>query len=177
MVDSKLHEDNKIVVDDPLPALRPAAHARAATRLVRVLAAGVQLVVAVLDGIDVAVGELGALVVEAVGVGEDLLEGWGVDFVGDWLAVDGVAHAGVLDLEGAVRVRVEIVAAGGLDEGFGSEVAGAVRVEVGAWHGVGFVVDEAVGWAVEHGVYAQGEDVLVVGCEDAGVDDGAPGYF
>lgn len=40
---------------------------------------------------------------------------------------------------------------------------------------MGFVVDEAVGGAVEHGVDAEGEDVLVVGGEDARVDDGAPG--
>lgn len=42
---------------------------------------------------------------------------------------------------------------------------------------MGFVVDETVGVAVEHGVYAQGENVLVVGGEDAGVHDCSPGNF
>lgn len=112
MVDTELHENDQIVIDDTLSPLRPAAHTRASARLVGVLAAGVEFVVAVLDGVDVAVGELGALVVEAVLVGEDFLEGRGVDFVGDGFAVDGVAHGGVLNLEGPVRVRVEVVAAG-----------------------------------------------------------------
>ena len=42
---------------------------------------------------------------------------------------------------------------------------------------MGFIVDEAVGVAVDHGVYAQGEDVLVVGGEDARVHDCSPGDF
>ena len=175
MVDTKLHEQNKIVVDNPLPAIRPAAHTGATARLVRVLAARVQLVLAVLDGVDVPVGELGALIVKAVLVRQDLLERRRVDLVRDGLAVDGIAHVRVLDLERAVRVRVEVVAAGRLDERLAREVARAVRVEVRARHGVRFVVDQAVAVALEHGVDAQGEDVLVVGGQDARVHDGAPG--
>ena len=54
-------------------------------------------------------------------------------------------------------------------------VADAVRVEGGDGHGVDFIVNEAAGGAVDGRVEAKGEDVLVVGDEDAGVDDGAPG--
>ena len=50
-------------------------------------------------------------------------------------------------------------------------------VEVGDGHGVDFVVDEAVGMAVDCGVDAQREDVLMVDGEDARVDDGPPWYF
>jgi hypothetical protein len=42
---------------------------------------------------------------------------------------------------------------------------------------VRFVVDDAVEGAVEHGVYTQGEEMLVVRGEDAGVDDCAPWNF
>lgn len=42
---------------------------------------------------------------------------------------------------------------------------------------MGFIVDEAVGVAVDHGVYTQREDVLVMGGEDAWVHDCAPGDF
>lgn len=177
MVDAELYEDHHIRVDDVVFPVCPAAHACAAAGLVGVFAAAVELVVAVADGVDVVVGELGALVVETVLVGEDFLERRGVDFVRHGLAIDGVADGGVLDLESPVRVRVEVIATGGGDKGFFCVVAGSVRVEVGAWHWVGFVVDEAVGGPVEHGVYAEGEDVLVVGGEDAGVDDGPPRDF
>jgi len=148
MVDSKLNKDNQIVVDDVVFTIRPIAHASAAARLVRVLSATVQLVFAVLDGVDVVVGELGSLVVEAVVVGQNLLERRCMDLVSHWLAIDRVSYRRVLDLEGTVGVRVEIVAAGLLNQSLFGEVAGAVGIEVGAWHGVGFVVDEAVVVAV-----------------------------
>lgn len=53
-----------------------------------------------------------------------------MDFVRYWLAVDWVSDSGVLDLEGSVGVGVEVVAAGGFEEGFLCEVTGAVGVEV-----------------------------------------------
>lgn len=40
-----------------------------------------------------------------------------------------------------------------------------------------FVIGKAVGVAVDGGVDAKGEDVLVVRCEHARVDDGSPWYF
>ena len=104
MVDAELDKDNQIVVDDVVFAVRPAAHAGTTARLVRVLSTAVKLVFAVLNGVDVVVGELGPLVVEAVGVREDFLERWRVDLVSDRFAVDWVPDAGVLDLEGSVGV-------------------------------------------------------------------------
>lgn len=175
VVDAELHEDDDVGVDGRVAAVRPAAHAGAAARLVGVEAAGVELAVAVRGQVDVVVGELGARVVEGLRVGQDLLEGRRHDLVGDGLVVDRVAHAGVDDLVDAVGVRVEVVAAGVGEGGFGDGVAGAVRVEGRARHRVRFVVDEAVGVALERRVDAQREDVLVVHGEDARVDDRAEG--
>ena len=176
MVDAELDPDDDVLVFDIVLARGPGAHARAAAGLVGVPAAGVEFAVGVGGDVDVVVGELGALEVEAAGVGEHFLEGRGVDLVGDGFAVDGVADVGVLDLEGAVGVRVEVDAGGRVDDRFVDDVAVAVRVPVVAnRHGVGFVVDEAVGVAVEHGVDAEGEDVLVVDGQDARVHDGAEG--
>lgn len=119
------------------------------------------------DGVDVFVGEFGAFVVEAVFVGEDFLKGRSHDLVGDGLGIDWVVDGGVLNLEGAVGVGIEVVAARVGEQGFGDGVACAAGVPVGgARHGMGFGVDEAVGVAVEHWVDAEGEDVLVVGREN-----------
>jgi len=148
MVDAELDKDNEIVVDNVVFAVRPVAHTCTAPGLVGVLPTAVQLVFAVLDSVDVVVGELGSLVVEAVGVGDDLLERRRVNLVSHGLAIDWISHSSVLDLECPVSVRVEIVAAGLFDQGLFSEVPGAVGVKVGAWHGVGFVVDETVVVAV-----------------------------
>ena len=176
MINPELDPEDNILVDDVVLAVRPGTHTGATARLVGVEAAGVELAVAVGGDVEVVVGELGALVVEGLRVGEDFLEGRGDDLVADGFVVDGVADGGVLDLEGAVGVGGEVEAGGVGDEGLGDGVAGAVRVPVfGDGHGVGLVVDEPVGVAFDHGVDAQGEDVLVVGGEDARVDDGAPG--
>lgn len=174
VVDAELDPDDDVLVLDVVLARGEGAHAGAAARLVGVLAAGVELVVAVGGDVDVVVGELGALEVEGGRVGEHLLEGRGVDLVGDGLAVDGVGDRRVLDLEGAVDVVVEVVAAGRGDGRAVHRVADAVGVEVAAGHGVRFLVDEAVAGSVDHGVDAEGKDVLVVGGEDAGMDDGSP---
>ncbi len=129
--------------------VRPSAHAGAAAGLVGVFPAGEELVVAVGGDVDVVVGELGALVVEGVGVGEHFLEGRHVDLVGDGLAVDGVAVGYVLDLVSAVGVVVDVETGGVLDEIFLDGVADAVGIEFRARHWVGFFVDEAVGVAVD----------------------------
>lgn len=123
------------------------------------------------------VGELGALVVKGVGVRDHFLEGRGVDLVADGLAVDWVPGGFVENLEGAGGVGVGVQAGGRVHRPLRDGVADAVGVEVGEGHGVDFVVDEAVGVAVDGRVDAEGEDVLVVDGEDAGVDDGAPWYF
>lgn len=174
MVETEGDPDDQIGVLDVVPAVGPGAHAGAAARLVGVLAAGVELAVAVAGDVEVVVGELGAFVVEAVRVGEHFLEGGGVDLVADGLAVDGVADGGVLDLEGSVGVVVDVDAAGFVDHRLFHHVARSLRVQRRARHGVGFVVDESVVVPVDCGVDAEGEDVLVVGCEYAWVDDCAP---
>ena len=114
--------------------------------------------------VDVVVGELGAFEVVRVFVGEDFLEGRGVDFIGCCFAVDGVLEGGILDLEDAVCVYVKIVAARCRDRGFGHGVPCSVRVEGGTWHGVCFFVDDSVERAIDHGVDSQRKYVLVVGC-------------
>lgn len=108
MLQSELDEDDQIRVRDVVVSVGPGAHAVPATGLVCVFAAGVEFVVAVFGDVDVVVGEFGALVVEAVVVGEHFLEGWGDDFVADRLAVDGVLDGWVLDFEGAVVVAVDV---------------------------------------------------------------------
>lgn len=177
MLQSKLHPHDDVLIHDRLLAVRPRAHPGPAARLVRVPAAGVQFAIVVFCDVEVVVGELGAFVVEGVRVCEHFLEGRGVDFVADRFAVDGVAGGFVEDFEAAARVVVGVEAGRFGDGGFRDGVADAVGVEVGDGHGVHFVVDEAVGVAVDGGVDAQREDVLVVDGEDAGVDDGAPGDF
>ena len=106
MLEAKLDEEDEICIRDVVVAVRPRAHPVAAAGLVRVLAAGVEFAVAVPRDVEVVVGELGALVVEALAVGEEFLEGRGVYLVADGVAVDGVADRGVLDLEDAVVVEV-----------------------------------------------------------------------
>lgn len=176
MVDAKLDENDDILVNNVVVTGGPAAHTGAAARLVCVFSAGEEFVIAVGDGVDCAVGELGTLVVEAVLVAEDGLEGRGHNLVGDGGAVHGVAHAGVLDFEGAVGERSRVVAAGFFEERIRDCVAGSVGVQFGVASGrVGFGVDEAVGVAVDHWVDAEGEDVLVVCRENTRVDNCAKG--
>lgn len=96
------------------------------------------------------------------------MEGRGHDFVGDGFIVDGVVDGIVLDFEGAVCVDIKVVAAGVGDEGVLYGVAGTVGVPVsGTRHGVSFGVDEAIGVAIEHGVDAEREYVLVMRCENS----------
>jgi hypothetical protein len=91
VVNAELDPDDDILVRNVVLPVRPRANTSPAARLVRVFAAGEELVVAVAGDVDVVVGELGALVVEGVLVCEHFLERWDVDLVRDRLAVDGVA--------------------------------------------------------------------------------------
>ena len=86
----ELQPEHNVGVDDGLPAVRPRAHPGAPARLVRVLAAGVELAVVVPGDVEVVVGEFGALVVEGGGVRDHFLEARRVDFVADGFPVDGV---------------------------------------------------------------------------------------
>lgn len=79
-----------------------------------------------------------------------------------------------MDLEGTVDIVIEVVAARGGDGCSVYGVADAVGVEIAAGHGVGFVVNDAVEGTIDHRVYTEGEDVLMVGCEDTGVNDCSP---
>jgi len=86
-----------------------------------------------------------------------------MDFVGDGFAVYGVFHRRILDFKCAVNVVVKVVAARGNDGCYIHGIADTVGIEVGAWHGMRFVKGDAVKGAVDHGVDAEREDVLVVG--------------
>jgi len=124
-----------------------------------------------LDYINVVVGELGALVVEAVFIGDHVLE-WGcVNLVCNRLAVDWVLDCGILDLEGPVGVEVEIVPSGLLDHSLGDTVANAKGIELAAWHRVCLIVNDAVvDAAIEEGIHSQREDVLMVNGQHTWMD-------
>lgn len=176
MVDAELHPHDNVLVPDAVLAGGEAAHARAAARLVRVPPARVQLAVAVGGDVDVVVGELGALEVERARVREHLLERRRVDLVRHGLAVDGVAHRRVLDLEHPVRVRVQVEPARRLDHRLRHVVRDPVRVPVLVdGEGVRLVVHQSVLVPFEHRVDAEREDVLVVHGQDARVHHRAEG--
>jgi len=164
MVDAELDPNDDVVVENIILAISPRAHTGAAAGLVGVLPAGVEFTVTVGGDVDVVVGKFGPLVVVGVWVSQHLLEGRSHDLVRDWLAVDGILDFGVLDLEDAVAVRIEIVATCGSHRRLSHYVAYAMGVEVGSRHCMGFVIDETIGEAVDHGVDSEGEYVLVMGC-------------
>ena len=130
VLQSELDEDDEVGVGDVFVAAGPGAYAVAAPGLVCVFAARVEFAVVVFCDVDVVVGEFGAFVVEALGVGQEFLEGGGDDFVADWFSVDGVFDGGILDFEHPVGIGVEVEAARILDEGLRDGVADTVRVEV-----------------------------------------------
>ena len=68
--DSRDMIDAKLDKEDVLVTRGPGSHTGAAAGLVRVLSTGVEFAVAVLDDVNVVVGELGAFVVEGFLVGE-----------------------------------------------------------------------------------------------------------
>ena len=175
MLQPKLHIHHEISIDDVLVTGRPRAYAFTTAGLVGVFSTRVELAVGVLGNVQIMIRELGALVVVAFRVGNHFLKRRRVDLISDWFPIDRVAHSGVLDFENAVGVWVEIEACGSLDEGFLGGVADAVGVEGRARHGMAFLVDEAISVAVDGRVDAEGEDVLVVCCQHARVNDGAPG--
>ena len=112
MLKTKLYPDDDVIIDDILFAVGPRTNACAATRLVGVLATRVQLVVVILGDVDVVISELGTFVVEGAGMGDHLLEGWSMDFVGYCLVVDGIPRIVVLDLVGPVGAIVGIKTTG-----------------------------------------------------------------
>lgn len=180
VVDAELHKEQNVRVQSRLRAVGPAAHAGATARLVGVQTTGEEVLsdrrqrCVVLDEVDIAVGKLGASVVEGLLVGDHLLEIGRHDLVGDGQPVDGVADGGVLDLEDTVVGGVEVKSTAGCYRRLSGVVAVAVRVEVAAWHGQRFGVDETVGVTLDRRVDTQREDVLVVSCKDTWVHNGTP---
>ena len=112
MLKTELYPDDDIIVDDILFAVGPRTNACAATRLVGVLASGVQLVVVILGDVNVVISELGTFVVEGAGMGDHLLERRSMDFVGYCLLVDGIPRIIILDLVGPVGVVVGVKTTG-----------------------------------------------------------------
>lgn len=174
VVDAELDEHNQIIVHNLVSSLGPATYTVTTARAVGVLAASEQLVLTVLDSVDVAVAELGTLVVEAGFVRQDLLERRGHDLVSHRLSIDRIPHCRILDLVDSVYRDVGVVAATGLDHGLFGVISVAVLVEVIERHGVGFVVDQTIRVAFQHGVDTKREDVLMMRGKNAGVDDGTP---
>lgn len=147
--------------------------ALAAGRLHGVLARGEVVVVLVPRHPDSMLGELGATCVVGGRVREQHLAVGGEQLVADGCVGCGVANALVEEFEGAVGGVVEVVAAFAGDGGRGGGVADAERiVDAGVVDGEGvrFFDEEGVGVAVEGGVDAQAEEVLVVWRQNARSD-------
>ena len=113
---------------------------------------------------------------DRVRVGEQQLRRGGDELVRDRLAGDGVDHVRVGDLEHPVLLRRSVRPAGSSDRGLLHSVphAPAVvlrRVGLVKGHGDRVFLDDRVLMTVHTGVDSQGEQVLMVGSEDAGADD------
>lgn len=177
MVDAELNKKYQIFVHDALLSIGPAAHAGAASRLVGVFASCVQLSVPVLHGVDRLVCELRSLMVERLRVRQDLLERRCVNLVCYRLAIDGVPHPSVLDFEDAVGVVIDIVAAGGLNDGLSRGVTSTMWVEIRAWHRVSLVVDQAILVAIDGRINSQRKNVLMMSSKNSRMNDSSPGYL
>lgn len=175
MVDTKLDPDDNILVENVVLAISPCPHTVAATGLISVGSAGIELVRSVFCDVDVVVCEFGAFVVEGGRVREHLLEIRRHNFVGNGFVIDGVAYGGGLDFEETIGVAVQVQTGRCSDGGFSDHVACSERVEVIDWHGVRLVVHQAVLRSFDVGVNAEREDVLVVSGQDARVNNGTPG--
>lgn len=144
--------------------------------LVRPLAAGPEVPVAVARHPDVVLREAGAPPDDRVLAGEEQLRGLRGEFEPDGVARDAVELVLVDDLEDAVLLG------GGVGEGrllegrFHHPPRVPVRVLLVAFRdGDRVFLDERVRAAVEHRVDAQAEQMLVVLCQDARGDNIAPG--
>ena len=62
----------------------------------------------VLGDVDVVVSELGAFMVEGIGIRDHFLEIRGVDFIADCFAIDGISGGFVKDFEGAGGVIIGV---------------------------------------------------------------------
>ena len=142
MIYAKLRPDDDILVNNIVFPLRPGPYARTAAGLVGIRSSGIQLSVGVLGNVQVMIGKLCALGVEAVWMGEQLLEGWERELEAFHLAVDEVAGClRVHDLECPVSAVVYIYACGFVHQHVFGGVAVAVGIEIVLGHGVGLSVD------------------------------------
>ncbi|RDL38691.1 uncharacterized protein BP5553_03031 [Venustampulla echinocandica] len=158
------------------PHLDPAALAA----LVRVVAGGIQLAVAILGDPHGMLGVARAAGVEAVLGHDDRLARHGLDLVGDVMAAHAVDHAVVADLEHARHMGVGLPVAGPVDNRRARDVAAAVRVAHAVLllgHGHAVLVDDGVREAVHGRVDAHGEEVLVVRRRHAGPDVSRPRHL
>lgn len=114
---------------------------------------------------------------EAVGVGDDFLEGGSVNLVADGLSVDGIPDRSVLDLEDPVVIGVEVQPAGLFDQDFIDGIAHAVRIEIRARHRMSFFVDQPIIVPVDCRINPKREYVLVVHSQHARVYNSTPGHF
>ncbi|KAF4506524.1 hypothetical protein G6O67_006601 [Ophiocordyceps sinensis] len=169
--------DDNVLVQDGVVSSRGIGHAADfSPALQRVAAAGVQLVVLELGNPHVMLGKERTPSLDAVGVRQQQLRRRRRDLVADGLAADGVSLGHVLDLEGAVVKGREIDAGRGRDGRLADLVVVSAGVRAGV-HGDGqaLLLHERVAMAVDGGIDADAEQVLVVLRQGARADDVAPG--
>src|ERR1700760_1469805 len=114
MVDPKLYIEHKILIPNINFSCCPKGHTRPSTALICVPSSCIQFVLAIGYSINVVIGELGSLVVEAGWVGEKVLERWHRDLVPNSVAVDRVELGAILNLKGPVVLWRQVKAARGL---------------------------------------------------------------
>lgn len=176
VIDAKLDPDDDIFINHIVFPVRPRAHTRTSTRLICVPASRVQFPIRMLGNIDRMVRKLRPLEMEAVGVCQHFLERRDMNLISHRLIVDSITNSSVLNLEGAIGVRIEIQTSGLLDDCFVHRIAHTVGIPVFVHgHSVGFIVDEAIRVAVEHRVDSEREDMLVMRGQNSWVDNCAEG--
>jgi len=114
---------------------------------------------------------------EGVGISQDFLKGGDRDLVAGCFIIDRVCFCSGLDFESAVFSGIGIIATRGCKFRFGCDIADTVGVCL--WMSRergGFFVDDFVAGAIDGGVYAEGEYMLVVLGQDARVHDCSPGH-
>lgn len=144
-------------------------------RLIRPLASGPQIPVAVPRHPNMVLSEARPASSDGVLMREDCLTGLGDELEAHGIARDGIEDAFVDDFEAAVREGRGVRGGRFLDRRLDHAPGVSVRVLVlRGRDGDAVFLDDGVERAVDHGVDAHAEEVLVVCCEHAGRDYGAP---
>lgn len=146
------------------------------TALQSIATSGIQLVILVLGDPKMVVSEQSTLGLNAVGVGKQKLRGRDADLVSNRFSADRVPLCQVLDLKGTVIEGSDIDTARRRD----GRLAHFVVVSVGVCplvsaHWQTLFLNHCVGLAVNGGIHADAEDVLMVLGQGAGADHVAPG--